>query len=84
MINYCRYYYYEIENNLTSEENRNLDNYYKNELETIYDHITDGIRIRSKCEWYEHGKKPRKFCLILEKSEASITESGNLLLKKKK
>ena len=70
--------------NLTSEENRKLYNHYKNELEAIYDHIADGIRIRRKCEWYEHGEKSTKFFLNLEKSEASKPESGNLLLKKKK
>ena len=46
-----------LENNWTSEENRKLYNHYKNELETIYDHIANGIRIRSKCGWYEHGRK---------------------------
>ena len=56
-----------FENNLTSEENRKLYTHYKNELETIYDHILDGIRIRSKCEWYEHGEKSTKFFLNLEK-----------------
>ena len=39
-----------LDNNFTSEENRKLYNHYKNESETIYDHIADGIRIRSKCE----------------------------------
>ena len=29
----------------------------KNELDEIYDHIAEGIQIRSKCDWYEHGKK---------------------------
>ena len=47
-------------NNLTSEENRKLYNHYKNILEITYDQIADGIRIRSKCEWYEHGKKSTK------------------------
>ena len=56
-----------LENNLTSEENRKLYNHYKNELETIYDQITGGIRIRSKCKWYEHGKKSTKFFLNLDK-----------------
>ena len=46
-----------LENNWTSEENRKLYNHYKNKLETIYDHIANGIRIRSKCGWYEHGRK---------------------------
>ena len=50
-----------LENNLTSEENRKLYNHYKNELETIYDPIADSIGIRSKCEWYEHGEKSAEF-----------------------
>ena len=35
--------------NKTSEQNRKLYSQIKNKLETIYDHIADGIRIRSKC-----------------------------------
>ena len=50
-----------LEINLTSEENRKLYNHYKNELQTIYDHNDDGIRISSKCEWYEHGENFAKF-----------------------
>ena len=46
---------------------RKLYNHYKNELETIYDYIADGIKIRSKREWYEHGEKSTKFFLNLEK-----------------
>ena len=48
-----------LENNLTSEENRKLYNHCNNELETAYDYIADDIRIRSKCEWYENLKKTR-------------------------
>ena len=29
-----------------------------------------GIKIRSKCNWYEHGEKPTKFFLNLEKHRA--------------
>ena len=56
-----------LENDLSSEENRKLYNHYKNELETIYDHIADGIKIKRKCEWYEHGEKSIKFFINLEK-----------------
>ena len=73
-----------LESNLKSEENRKLYNYCKNDLETIYDCIADGIKIRSKCEWYEHGEKSTKFFLNLEKSMASKIESGNSMLKMKK
>ena len=43
----------------------------KNELEAIYDHISEGIRIRSKCDWYEYGKKSTKFFLNLEKQQGA-------------
>ena len=56
-----------LENDLSSEENRKLYNHYKNELETIYDHIAGGIKIKRKCEWYEHGEKSTKFFINLEK-----------------
>ena len=36
----------------------------KNELESIYDYITEGITLRSKASWYEHGEN-RKNDLIL-------------------
>ena len=29
----------------------------KDKLNAIYDHISEGIRVRSKCDWYDHGKK---------------------------
>ena len=33
-----------LESNLNSEENRKLYNHYNNDLETIFDHIVDGIK----------------------------------------
>ena len=56
-----------LENNLTSDENRKFYNHYKNEWETIYDHIAEGLKIRSKCECYKHDEKSTKFFLNLEK-----------------
>ena len=69
-----------LENNLTSEQNRKLYNHYKNKLETIYDHIADGIRIRSKCEWYELGVK---FFLNLEKKRSVLTRIRKLTVEEK-
>ena len=40
---------------------------YKNELESIYNYITEGIILRSKVDWYEHGEKSSKYFLNLEK-----------------
>ena len=39
-------------------------------LEEIYKIRANGIKIRSKCKWYEHGEKWSKFFLNLEKSRA--------------
>ena len=72
-----------FENKLTSEENRKLYNHYKNELETIYDHIADGIGIRSKCEWYEHGEKSTKFFLNFEKKQGSQKQIWKLIIEEK-
>ena len=66
-----------LENQLKKLEGKldedNLSKYdsVKNELDEIYDHIAEGIRIRSKCDWYEHGKKSTKFFLNLEKQGGS-------------
>ena len=43
----------------------------KKQLEEIYDDITEGIKVRSKCQWYEEGKKSTKFFLNLEKTKAT-------------
>ena len=39
-------------------------------LDKIYQEKTNGIRIRSKCDWYELGEKSSKFYLNLGKSHA--------------
>ena len=43
------------------EDNLSKYNSVKNELDEIYDHIAEGTRIRSKCDWYEHGEKSSIF-----------------------
>ena len=40
----------------------------KNELEKLYDYITNGIILRSKAHWYEEGEKNTKYFLSLEKT----------------
>ena len=62
----------DLENNLTSEKNKKLCNYYKNELETVYDHIADSKKMRNKCEWFEHGEKSTKFFLNLENPKLNL------------
>ena len=72
-----------LQNNLTSEKYRKLYNHYKNELETIYDHITNGIKIRSKCEWYEHTEKSTKFFLNLEKKRGVKNRTWKRIVEEK-
>ena len=52
--------------------NDNLEDYNKCkiDLDILYDNITAGIKIRSRCSWYEHGEKSSKFFLNLEKQRA--------------
>ena len=46
-----------------------LDQYNKskNELENLYNYITEGIILCSKVNWYEYGEKSSKYFLSLEK-----------------
>ena len=43
----------------------------KNELEEIFDSIAEGVKIRTRCQWYEEGEKSTKFFLNLEKKRGS-------------
>ena len=41
---------------------------YKSKLDQLYEEKANGIRIRSKCDWYKHGEKSTKFFVNLEKT----------------
>ena len=56
-----------LESNMNNHEEYNDC---KTQLEQIYKIKANGIKIRSKYEWYEHGEKSSKFFLNLEKSRA--------------
>ena len=58
-------------------------NIYGKELESIYDHIAEVIRIRSKCDWYEHGEKSTKFVLNLEKKSGNQNHIRKLIIDEK-
>ena len=47
----------ELESNLNSEANFNEYTKCKKDLELIYERIAEGVRITSKCQWYEEGEK---------------------------
>ena len=65
------------------EDNIQSYNIYKKELGSIYDLIAS-IRIRSKCNWYEHGEKSIKLFQNVEKKRSNQITFLNLYLTKKK
>ena len=60
----------DLEQNLNNEEAKLQYNSFKDELNDIYEEISNGIKIRSRCNWYELGEKSNKYLLNLEKSRA--------------
>ena len=59
-----------LEDNLNQSENLNRYNDAKFQLDNIHKKISEGIKVRSKCNWYEFGEKSSKFFLNLEKKNA--------------
>ena len=51
----------------------------KAELETMYNHITEGIIIGSRCDWYEPGEKSSRYFLGLEKRNKTKTYLSKLV-----
>ena len=67
---------------LEAKANFKFDDHYlecKNNLEQIYQEKANGIKIRSKCDWYEFGEKSSKFFLNLEKQHALQNQVQTLL-----
>ena len=73
----------ELKVNLNTKDNVQSYNIYKKELDSIYDHIAEGIRIRSKCDWYQHGKKSTKCFLNLEKKRGNQNQIRKLIIDEK-
>ena len=61
----------ELEQNLSNDEAKEQYIAYRGEINIIYDEISNVIKIRSKYDWYEFGKKSNKFFLTLEKRRAT-------------
>ena len=72
-----------LEKCLDYDDNLSKYNAIKNELYAIYNHITEGIRIRSKCDWYEHSEKSSKFFLNLEKQRGTQNTIKKLIVSDK-
>ena len=58
-----------------------IQEYYdcKHQLEKIYNYITQGIILRSKVDWYEHGEKSSKYFLNLEKRNKAKSHIRKIL-----
>ena len=68
------------EDNLLSDSDDGcLQEYHeaKAELNQLYNHITEGIIIRSRTAWYEFGEKSSKYFLGLEKRNKAKTHLKN-------
>ena len=70
-----------LEENLNIEEIKIEYDNCQNELNDIYEEIGNGIKIRSRCDWYEFGEKSNKFFLNLEKSHAKENTVRKLISK---
>ena len=68
-----------LEGNL-DEDNLSKYNGDRNELDVIYNHIAEGTRIRSKCDWYEHSEKWTNFFFDLEKQRGSQNTTKKLVV----
>ena len=55
------------------------DSYNKKECRSVIGGKTNGVRIRSKVDWYEYGEKSTKFFLNLEKIWARQDKIRNVL-----
>ena len=67
---------------LEANANFNFFHHYlecKNNLEQTYQEKANGIKLRSKCAWYEFGEKSSEFLLNLEKQHALQNQVRTLL-----
>ena len=71
-----------LENNTNCMENLEYIDC-RNKLDKIYEQKINGIRIRSKCDWCEHGEKSSKFFLNLEKTRSTQSTIRNITKDKK-
>ena len=47
---------------------------YIKKLEEIIDDVTDGVSVRSRCQWYKEVEKWNKFSLNLEKQRGLLKQ----------
>ena len=59
-----------LEKDTDSKEKSDEYDKTKNKLEKTYGNIAEGVKLRSKCSWYQRGEKSIKFFYALEKRNA--------------
>ena len=54
---------------------KNIEEYHKRkaDLDEIYDNTAEGVKIRSKCQWYKESEKSTKYFINLEKKHVEKT-----------
>ena len=64
---------------------KNIEEYHKckADLDKIYNNISEGVKIRSKCQWCEENEKSTKYFLNLEKKHAEKSTIRRLVTDKK-
>ena len=72
-----------LEKNLTNFQANECYLECKQKLQNIYNKKVNGIRIRSKCNWYKNGERSTKFFLNLEKYRATQACLRTVILNKK-
>ena len=80
---------HELENKLQILEkslssNKNVEEYHKCKVDLyeIYDNIAEGVKVRSKCQWFEESEKSTKYSLNLEKKQAKRSTIQRLVTDK--
>ena len=66
----------ELQQNLSNDEAKEQYNAYSGEINETYDEISNDIKIRSKCDWYEFGKKSIKFFFNCRKMSSNTKQSA--------
>ena len=60
----------DLEQNWNNEQTKLQHHSFKDQLNDTYEEISIGIKIRSRCNWYQLDEKPNKYFLNLEQSRA--------------
>ena len=65
----------DLEEILNHDEAKEQHNPYRGEINKTYDEISSGIKIRSKCDWYEFDEKSNEFFLNFRKMSSNTKYS---------